>query len=312
MPGKYNKYQKKAYKRRRKRYRNREQKLSILTVKKIAKEAVADHPETKYKNYINRITINRFLGHPSLWIPGEINQPNLQKRPIVKKIFDNDSLLWGVDADQRVGGQIFLKGFRLKCFIQQPINMKKNIFGESWYKVTLMIVRGVKGTTPRLEHLTNEWYQDSAIRRKEVNRPVPNVIWKKTITFRPKVSASNSQGNAVVVSDLSGALPVQFLPPSTANVLSSLAAQPAVTLSSQKSVITNNYIKINKKVNMSTVGGAGQPNPYYFIAYSLQPHLGVGSDGYYIASHQNTNIIAGQGDFNIKMGWTYTILYTDS
>ena len=47
----YNKHQKSAYKRRGRSYKNRQQLLSIKTVKSIAREVVQQHPELKFKEF---------------------------------------------------------------------------------------------------------------------------------------------------------------------------------------------------------------------------------------------------------------------
>lgn len=61
----YNKFQKKAYRRRKSSYKNRQQLLSIKTVKAIAKKVVEQAPELRYYSYPT--TLNLALGNPALY-----------------------------------------------------------------------------------------------------------------------------------------------------------------------------------------------------------------------------------------------------
>lgn len=309
----YNKHQKKAYNRKQRSYKNRQQLLSVKTVKSIAKEVMEDSPEVKYKQYNTYSQVIRHLGHPALWIPADIALPGIDHRPVVKKIFDNSSIAIGTSGIQRIGTQIYLKGFRIRAFIEQPVNCDVSRKGADWYSVTLMVVKGVKGTTPRLDQYTNGWTEDSAMKRKATNRPMLSPIWKKTYMFRPKCTLYNTQPGAVYTGN-PGAIPAlqTFNAPNTVNPLSSDAFQPTGSSSTQDSIIVNEFVKVGRKINMGNEQATGNPNPYYFIAFSKQPKLGVGNDQSYINDLNNSVHVGGDNMFNVRIGWTYAYLYTDA
>lgn len=332
--GKYNKYQKKAYtakkKRNAKSYRNRQQRLSILTVKAIAKEACAENVEVK-RFVVNDTTgiVGYYLGHPSLNVPGETwgagQLAQYTGRPYCKKIFDNSTITQGIGASHRIGDQIFIKGFWLRYKFKQPLNMGHKKIGMGWYKVTMMIVRALKGIRPKLTEFVENYADDPVLKKKLNPNPRLNIIAKKVITFRPRVTAYTSisppipvykpvtlpipaQGNNPAVPAMDAVLQFPVQPVAT-------GIQPTIVTSTQKTITGSWYVKINKKINcFTTTTSATNVNPYKYwvIIYSLQPNLTMSTTDKLYTNNVEASAVHGYGRFNVQGNHKVTVLYTDS
>lgn len=319
---KYSSAQKKVYlknkKRKAKSYRNREQRLSILTVKAIAKKACTENVEVKRKMIQDNTKIVGYhLGHPALHVPGENwgagNNAQYNGRPFVKKIFDALEIEQGKQSDQRIGDQILLKGFWIRYKFKQPINIDAQKIPMNWYKVTMMIVRANKGINPKLTQFTNHFYEDPVVKRKMNPAQELKVISKKVITFRPRVSCNVSIGTATAV-----------YKPSTANEVAVLqfpvapagqtGRQPTVCTSSQKTVTGSWYVKINKKINCYTTAlhqANINPYQYWIIIYSLQPNLSKSTADKLYTNNFEDSGVHGYGKYNVQGNHIVTALFTD-
>lgn len=288
--GKYNKYQKKAYadkkKRKAKAYRNRQQKVSIPTIKAICKEIVDDKPEVKW--FVNNALTDVLysLGHTSLWTG--VNTTT-RCSPVLLECFNNSSIKRGTKPSQRVSDQIYLQGVRIKFQIIQPINIKADQIGVAWYKVHWAIIktnRSSAQTNEILNHMnTNKWILNATY-NKDRKFSRLNIIKKGTITLRTTMSVE-------------------------------LSGPGYVSRSTHKARFINRYIKIDRKHNMATINSSQQPFTYSVLLYSTQEKMRMSNDGFYaglydILSGTDTGITH-DSNFSLMIdGLQSTIYYTDS
>lgn len=108
---KYNKFQKKSYNRKRRNYKNRQQLLSIKTVKAIAKKACQELPETKFKVFKN---------YDGVGVSNRVIQQPTNVFSYHEVIVDTTDLPKGTGQGERIGESIFLKGFRLNAIVKGP------------------------------------------------------------------------------------------------------------------------------------------------------------------------------------------------
>lgn len=123
----FNKHQRAAYKRGRRRYKNRQQLLSIKTVKNIAKKAVENLPETKSSMMYSTVSGDPVIVHYNqttdqtqvqiLHLPGWMNveNPLVRSRETVWDMTNPTTRISrGTGRHQRVGNEVFFKGINLR------------------------------------------------------------------------------------------------------------------------------------------------------------------------------------------------------
>lgn len=293
------KYVKKYLAAKRKKYRNRQQKLSIKTVKTIAKRAALKVQETKYYSvddyHDDDPHIN--LGHPQLFTTNTA----VGGHPYVFQLFSNQSISRGVGATQRIGDKINLKGFRIKILVNSPPNASTDRLGASWYNFHWLIVQGRRGVSlaGQLQNdvLGNLW-DSQVILNRDKTRPKMKVVKKGKYVFRPKTWIICNAPGVPVAPDLHPR-PQQTLPS---------------TCSTIHSKFFNLYIPINKSYNMADTSITLQPEPYYLIMYSLQARQKTGTDGYYVNEIADGGMAGFNGNlqYNVRVsGLKWTVLFSD-
>ena len=295
---KYNAAQRKAYKNKQKRkaksYRNRQQLISIPTIKTLIKDAVEDHPEVKHievsHNAANVDTTTQLLpiAHPS-----RIGALATMPRPLITKIFDNDSMAQGMTDITNIGNQIFLKGIRIKLEILAPSNNIQPLGGivpmMLWYDIHYAVVRQNKGTVPDFIHMPQSWWTNKAIHNKQYTgttglKKPDKTLFKGVWKLRPKVDVK----------------------------ISFQGGQTDTTCPQQFRKI-NRYIPINKKYNIVRAQGAPlNPQAYYLMVWCYAQKQGVSNiDGFYTNTPLDSQL-QGVHLFNPRINYKYVIYYSDS
>lgn len=320
---KYTRAQQAAYdknqKRKRKAYANRQQKLSVQTVKDIAKEVLDEVVETKFYTLSEKTEIY-YLGHPGLWDgdnhpwnPEDSQDPG-RGTPFNSQIFSNASVSMGAQQGRRIGQKIFIKGFRLQMRLQSPPNVShvhhhNDDYDPSapdscqWYEVHWMIYRQPRGL-PSLESIKQLPNEDLVLRplfNQERLRPVLKTVARGKYRFNPKVQAATTDDGTGAGSVFSR----------TSTVTSRLV---------------DKYIPINKSFVLSDESTNRNPDPYFLLVWSRQDKqlispTDTGGDGMYVGIYDNgTNecpeesgvSIPGNQRFNMCMyGMEIHMYYTD-
>lgn len=277
---KYNSAQRSAYKKKQKykakKYRNRQQLLSIPTVKKLIKKEVEEHPEVKIVEKSDEQYETYHLGHPELY---EGANSQLRCSPISTIMLQNSTITQGTAATQRVGEQIFLKGFRIKIRFLMPANINPLRESCDWFKIHWGVYRLAKGTsdTTTISEINSNPFTNSFVWNRNRSRPLLKFVQKGELVYRPKASALSK------------------VDPTGASLLRD-------SICTRKSFFMNKYVKINKKFDMRNTSATGNPNPYKLLIYSTQQKQRLGADQKYCGEYDQ-----GQGASAQSLGNTYTV-----
>lgn len=270
--GKFNKFQRKAYNRKRSSYRNRQQLLSVKTVKAIAREECRDIPETKFKivkHYDGQGTYNRMINGPC----DIFNYSSC--------LLNNTALAIGTGEGERVGKEIFFKGIKLNAVIRGPrimnISMTDTLGGMSTYiKLFVKVVYVKQGVdSPPVppdnpKDIPENLYinaRDLTLQEKDTS---VKTIWSKTYVFKPKIAE-------VAVSS------------------EAQTCQPIVH-------VLKKYIPINKKLRfLSTTNNDWKGNYFLWVyAYNVNHSMAGGTNW------------GALENYSPRFSHTYTAYYSDS
>lgn len=271
--GKYNKFQKKAYARKRKSYKNRQQLLSIKTVKAIAKKVSTQVPETKFKvvnNYDGVGVFNRLINGPT------------DIYAYSACLLNNADIPIGTGEGQRIGKEIFFKGIKLNAVIRGPricnISMTDTLGGMSTliqFHVKIVYVRkgeaSVPGPPDTSQNVPENLYinaRDLALQEKDSLSV--KTVYHKTYTMKPKVI------EMAVASDAQTVQPLVY--------------------------VLKKYIPINKKLRfLSTTNNDWKGNYFLWVyAYNINHSMAGGTNW------------GALENYSPRFSHTYTAYYTDS
>ena len=278
----YNKFQRKAYKRKAKAYRNRQQKVSVKTIKSIAKAIVKRSFE---KKFVLNSPLNNYIPLTDI-----TNEAFVGSVVLVEKLLDNDTITIGTDNGQRIGKKIFLKSISLKMEVASPINCNVNItnsqipvvIGQSWCNVHWMIVRNRNAPSPE-RFCKASFYDEPAHIRDSRTQKMSAIIKKGTVRFRDLLEIEKGPNAGQI----------------------RIKSHPQIKKVSK-------YVKINKKITFSDqlVGHLGQP--YWLVVFCTAQHQGVGADEFYNGLDVDglqTNI---EGPYNPSVRYQTCLYYTDA
>lgn len=294
-------YLKKLYKKKRTQYRNRQQLLSVKTVKNIAKKVAMKVQETKYfsvTSYYQNGDPNIHLGHPGLYTTNTA----IGGHPWVLQIFSNSSITRGVGATQRIGDRINLKGFRIKVNVCSPPNASVNRLGMNWYTFHWMLVKGQRGINlgqQLANDIVGNVWEDQVLLNRDKTRPKIKIVKKGKYTFRPKIWINAISPGLPQGTDIPHPRPQAQLPTSCSTL---------------HSKFFNLYIPINKVYNMADSSVTLQPDPYFLVLYSTQQRQKVGVDGYYVGEVSDGGMSALDGNlqYNVRVdGLKMQVLFSD-
>lgn len=289
-----NTFRKKLRAKRRKKAKNRQQLLSVNTVKKIAQQVVDKAPETKFYNFNVKSKVYNLAAPSKL---ASSNTPCAYNAagaitsqgtgaPFLTQLFTNASIPLGVQESQRIGDQINIKGFRLKMRLTTPLNGTSTRRGCTYYKIHYMILRGRRGEDIRIqirERLWTDPFKLQVFEKIKATRPALSVAYHGHVNFYPKITHHTS-GDQHFTSTL-------------------------------HSKWVDQYIPINKKYNMGDDDPLRQPNPYYLLIFCRQEKERLGSDLLYVGDWERAapnSTAPGLGFFNVKMrGLQVYMYYTD-
>lgn len=274
---KYNKFQKKSYKRKSSRYRNRQQLLSISTVKAIAKKACRELPETKLKVF--RQYWDESADHSNMKINGPTSAHCLNLC-----LLDNSDLTVGTGEGQRISNEIFFKGVKLNMSIRAPTiintSMTATYGGMSTYvEVHIRIVKikncglGGNAQTPELatEIAKSLYVNQRDLEKLSAKQNNYKSIYHKVIKFNPQQ--------------------IQV------DVASANQAVKPITR------IIKKYIPINKKITYtSAVTDGDWKNNYFLWVYAYNVNQGTSA----------TNFWGDLENYSPRIQFAYTTYYTDS
>ena len=304
MPKTYrskSKYARKYRKARSKRYRNRQQLLSIKTVKAIAKQTVEAHPETKYRT----TALAKTIGEHPLGPPSRSPSAVSGCKPIVETLLNATTIPLGTGLGQRIGDKIFLKGFRIKAHIKEPRNINSNPLmvtqGLDFIKCYLMIIKS-KNAPDLAGNFAETWWEESyqtALTRKNKY----NIVWKKEITLN---MVQGKYGMTTAVWDTSVAT-------ATAPGLGSELTGHTLNNTSQKSkkpILINKFVPINQKTQVGQSSAGDIPYSYFFCAYCVPEKDGLGTDNFFNGEYANGG--AYDRAYTPVFNYQITTHYTDS
>lgn len=275
---KYNKFQKKAYNRKRKKYRNRQQLISIPTIKAIAKQVCQAQPEIKLKivkNYDGVGTYNRIINGPT-----EVYSYH-------KCLLNNTDIGEGITQDDRIGKEIFIKGVKLNMVFRGPricnVDMTDTIGGMSQYielhvKVVRIVNKADSPITP--PDIATQIKSNLHVNQRDINLvdndygTWPTTVYSKKYIFKAKVISALT-ANSV-------ALDIQPL-------------QPNVR-------VLDKYVPINKKIRfLSNTDDDWKANYFLWVyAYNINHSMEGGSEW------------GNDENYSPRMNSAYTVYYTDS
>lgn len=282
---KYNKAQRTAYAKNRKRkskaYRNRQQKVSILTIKKIAKEACENTPEIKFKIF------------PSMGIRKPIMGPHTINT-VLQCIIEQNDIPIGTGQGQRIGDNLFLKGIRLKMLVDYP---------QSTYNRQSL----PGGTSDRMYGVSDHIkfiIRVVQVRKNDFIDPspttspsqIPHDLWTNQIDLDKQSSTRSRYKNLYKKVITMKGSPVSMDP--TADGI-----QP----NKKRTLFIDRYIKINKKIHfinssVPSVDGQWDRNFYLWVyAFSANDYTpGV------------SNLWGGSEKYVPHIRHVYTVYYSDS
>lgn len=301
MPKTYSKNRKYRSKYRSKRYKNRQQLLSISTVKAIAKKAVEAHPEVKYRTTANtKCIVEHPLGPPSV-APTAVSGC----KPLVETMLNATTIPLGTGNGQRIGDKIFLKGFRIKAEIKKPINLNPDPAlahqGLDFVKVFLMIIKS-KNAPALAGNFAETWWEESW-QTKATTKNKYNIIYKKEITIN---LVRSKFGQEIAVWNTTAATAAN---PGLGALQFNHTVQNNSTHSS-KPILINHFCPVNQKTLVGQSAAGDIPFSYFFCAYAIPEKAGIGGDGYFNGEYVN----GGNYDdiYTPKLNYQITTHYTDS
>lgn len=289
---KYNKAQRAAYKRKSKRYRNRQQLLSVKTVKDIANEVCSKKSELKYRQFGN-------IGYGGVGDTSTVdhvlsdlhNRANAHSKPLVVPIFNETTIALGTTHYDRIGEQINLEGFRIKCQFKLPVNFYPDdmtlVSSElpprriNWVRIHLAVIRSID--EPQLDGYPNTFW-DNKLMVGRASSEKFKVLYSWTKLF--KMPRENNVAN--------------IAPPATATSYTSVK---------QPILLFNKYIKVGKKITISSTP-THIPRGYYLCVWTDQDKMGKGHNNMYNGEHAS-DILDYHNAFNTKMNYVYSVFFRD-
>lgn len=298
----FNKFQKKAYRRRQKRWKNRQQLLSVKTVKAIAKKVCTDVPEIKYKQYSNHFMSEISLGNPLR--EGASNGC----RPYKTMLLGAHTFSHGNTQGQNIGNQILLRGIRLKLQIFGPLNFVKEeehdpsvSQGFNTCPVHIHVVWSKDEPIIAGNYINNSLWDDKIV----LNRMKKNnykTIYKKVI-YQP-CQRTISTNKAITIARWNNSDGVD------SNVSLTNTTDYYQVSGKRPYRFINKFIPIMKKINIQQTESTGMPKSLWLIAYVTPDKLGIGTNDQY--NGRNDNGFTYGNRYSTRLNYTYTIHYNDS
>lgn len=184
-----------AAKRRRKYALNRQQKLSVKTVKQIAKEVSQKLPEMKLYENLHYTSARYVIQSPT--------DPN--DKYISKKLFDATTIPQGTGENERIGNKIRVKGIRLKVMVDLPRNQETRqdqagFRAGAWNELHVRLVSltsdgGLDVNPPSHagDIRTDLWATQRDLNMKSNDARTPRSHFNKTISLKSKPANLVSQ-----------------------------------------------------------------------------------------------------------------------
>jgi hypothetical protein len=253
--------------------------LSVNTVKKIAREVAQTLPELKIH------TFDAFA-HTSPSSNAVIMEPTSNYK-VAHCIMDTTNLALGPGAGQRIGDQIFVRGFRLAMAIRGPrfvnLDMTSAEGGQSTYiELHVRVVKLKSGgqlvvLPPRDSlNIAENIYEsnfDKGITTRE--HTFENVFHKKYV-IKPKV--------VEIGYDASG------------NPLADQSCQPTT-------IMLKKYIKINKKLRFTGSQDGDWKSNYFLWVYAYNVNNSLAS---------GTTYWGGNANYCPRLNYSHTTYFTDA
>lgn len=273
----YNKFQKKAFKRRQKKYRNRQQLLSIKTVKAICKKQCEDRPEVKLLNNEEYNVANQSVQRPS------------QDTHIIRtQLIDPSLIHQGPGKHQRIGNEILVKYINLRLRIHFPIAMN-NTDGavnfrcgqESDVYIKVLELKSpdnaqISGPPHLGRDLTPDTFRIPQQIKNMTTREFPKykTVYKKKLIMRNKIAPNRSNGS-----------------------------QNAI----RKTIRINRNIKINKKFRITT----SETQQTTIFDFDKNWYLWIYAYGLNMNIPANSTNWGGTPDYAPRVDYCWTVYYSD-
>lgn len=286
---KYNKWQRKAWKRRTNAYKNRQQLLSIKTVKAIAKNVVKQAPEIKFYGSDEYINAKQVIQDPT----------DLHSEYVYTQLISPTFITQGSSVNQREGNRIHIKGINFRIHFHLPYrqNLSKLDAGYrtgSYHRCHVKLVRvktagDANISVPDSIHTIPNtlWVYKGALNRvSATKKPNYETLFSKEYTFKPKLQTD--MAHTITTDNLTAT--------STGNSVHLGYNVP-------QTVMLDKYVKIDKKHTF--LGATDHSVRYrYFLwiyAYGLNQGL-QGASAYW----------GGEEDFALKADYNWIVYYTDA
>lgn len=292
--GGYNKFQRKAYKRKAKAYKNRQQLLSIKTVKAIAKKAAESVPEVKFYQNENYLTQNQVIQDPA---DGSGHYLAIQ-------LIEPGFIPVGVGQSQRVGDSIRLKGIHIKVRLHNPV--KQNVkyddahyragqFHRCHVKVVKVKMSGEANTPPKGDdQIANTPWVYQGVLNKSTNdyNLLTKTPYKKVYNIRSKlmnelttVGSGTTTGNLTATSSYSDV---------------EVAVQNGFNV--PRTILINKYIPLDDKITFTGTSAQSMKNTYFLWIYSFALNQLFTAGTYW----------GNDIDYALRADFSWVVYYTDS
>lgn len=290
----YNKFQKKAYNRSRKSYANRQQLLSIKTVKQIAKKAAESVPEVKFYQNENFLTHNQVIQDPA----------DGAGHYLAVQLIEPGFIPIGTGQSQRVGESIRLKGIHIKVRLHNPV--KQNVLATDthyragqYHKCHIKVVKirmaGEAEHPPRGDEvIANTPWVYQGVLNKSTNdyNLLQKTAFKKVYNIRGKLmNESTSSSGGTIVNNLSATAATTDL---------------AVTVSNgfnvPRTLLIDKYIPLDDKITFTGTSAQSLKSTYFLWIYSFALNQ-IATAG----SYWGNDI-----DYALRADFSWVVYYTDS
>lgn len=270
----YNKFQKKAYNRKKKNYKNRQQLLSIKTVKSIAKQVCASVPEVKFFENRSQYQANK-----------SIQQPTDSNSHYISHILCTPTdITIGPQENQRIGSKIYVRSVRLKLRLHFPLQMDNDGTSATFrcgqrsdVTIKLLSLNSNGQVLPRPPNLNNDivgefwdFQRNLNMTTKDYNHGI-KVHYEKRFVLKNEI-APNRGGN------------------STSCPLKTMVIDKSITINKHIQ-FTGNNDEDEWKRNLCL----------WVYAFGLNQHIPLGTTNW-----------GGTPDYTPRVDYAYTVYYTDS